>query len=275
MDRLETNGSMSQEAGPDLSAPAFSAGASPRLFHVPCATEPQPVHLRLGISSVPLSRPHRRRTVNLPATTKGFLRPAFRPLGIPVYRRLVIVRVVPVSCPFRHIASHLIDAVRANRILVLVHGNDRRIEQEPLWAVADRSGQSGAAEVGSARSAGRLPRDSAHPPRVPPSPIRLTSVSACRPTCNRPPRHSMTHASPDGWPLFPENCLLILPVDEGRQIFGEDGLQMLHGGHFELVDLVCIQVDLPLWEFRLIGILSTFLSLPMMNEPAGTRTISS
>ncbi|TKS62421.1 MAG: hypothetical protein EWM73_02484 [Nitrospira sp.] len=47
---------------------------------------------------------------------------------------------------------------------------------------------------------------------------------------------------------------VILPVDQRRQILGENELQKLHGGHFEPVDLVCVQIDLPLGELRRIGV---------------------
>src|SRR5882672_5146349 len=126
-------------------------------FHIPRTAKTEPIHFRVGISPISLSRPHGRRTVDPPATTKGFLCPTFRPLGIPVRRRFVIVRVVPIVCPFSYIARHLIDTVRANRVLVLVHGNDRRIEQQSLRPVANRSGQSRPAEVGPAQSCRLIP----------------------------------------------------------------------------------------------------------------------
>ena len=119
-------------------------------FHIPRAAKTEPIHFRVGISPISLSRPHGGRTVDPAAATKGFLCPAFRPLGIPVRRRFVIVRVVPIVCPFSHIAGHLIDAIRTNRIFVFVHGDDRRIEQQSLRPIAHRSGQSRAAEVGPA-----------------------------------------------------------------------------------------------------------------------------
>src|SRR5438105_2966528 len=122
------------------------------IAQISSTAETQPVHLRVGIGPVALGRTNAGGAVNPPATTKGLLRPLLRPLRIAIRRRLVIVRVVPVGRPFRHIAGHLKDSIGADRVLVLVHRDDRWIEQQSLRPVADRPGQAGTAEVGPAQS---------------------------------------------------------------------------------------------------------------------------
>src|SRR5579884_4026228 len=117
------------------------------LLSIPRAPETEPIDLRLGVGPVPHSSEHGSRAVHPSAPAKRSLRPCQRPLRIPLRRHLVIVLVIPIRDPFGDVADHLMHAIGTDRILILVDCDDRRIEHEPLRAIAHGAGETGATEV--------------------------------------------------------------------------------------------------------------------------------
>ena len=55
---------------------------------------------------------------------------------------------------------------------------------------------------------------------------------------------------------------VILPIDEGVAVRRQDKLQELHRGDFILVDLIGIEIDLPLRKFGQVRILVDFSIAP-------------
>ena len=66
-----------------------------------------------------------------------------------------------------------------------------------------------------------------------------------------------------------EIATVVLPIDERRQILGQDVLQILHRGHFKLVDLVGVEMDCPLRELRRVGIAVHLPVAPHQKGPGG------
>src|SRR5713226_3514781 len=113
----------------------------PLIDRIAGAAEAEPVHASLGVRSISLGGSHAWRTINPPTTAEGLVGTMIRAFRISVGPIPVIVRVIPIGGPFGDIACHVEDSVWADRVLVLVHRHNRRIEKESFRPIPHRPGQ--------------------------------------------------------------------------------------------------------------------------------------
>ena len=172
------------------------------------------------------------------------LRVAIRPV-------FVKGRLVPIRHPFGHIAGHIEDAIRTDCVVVLVHRNDGRVEQQSFRAVPHRSGQPRPSII--------RPRKSRHlvPPGVD---TAILTPRGFLPLCfGRQPLAGPLAIAVRIMPGDMHHRVIRhrflkdsspFPIDQGLQALGQNVSEELDHRHFVLVDLIGVHLHGALRELR-------------------------